>query len=156
MLISKKIISYDKRFILHNLSDKKVLVGGCFDIFHYGHLLLLQKAKEKGKILIIALESDKFIKIQKKRNPIHTQIQRAQILIALECVDYVLLLPEIKGYPAYLQIVKDISPDIVAVTKGDLHLSNKKRQIKSIGGKLLTVISYASDFSTQHIINLLR
>lgn len=156
MSISKKIISFDKRSILRKLSKQKVLVGGCFDIFHYGHFQFLHKAKEKGRILIIALESDHFIITKKKRSPIHNQIQRAQILAELNCVDYVLLLSEIKDDLGYQQLVKDVNPDIVAITKGDPQLVNKAKQIKSIGGKLLVVTSYFDDFSTQHIINHLN
>jgi len=154
--ISKKIISFEKLSFLKKLSNKKVLVGGCFDIFHYGHLQFLHKAKEKGDVLIIALESDQFIKKQKKRKPVHNQIQRAQILAELYCVDYVLLLPEIKGSSGYQQLVKDINPNVIAITKGDLQINNKKTQINSIGGELLIVTAYIDNFSTQQIINLLN
>src|SRR6266403_2209747 len=54
--------------------DKKiVLVGGCFDIIHFGHIQFLQKAKEAGDYLIVALEPDERIINYKKRTPIHTQ-----------------------------------------------------------------------------------
>ena len=49
--------------------DKKiVLVGGCFDLIHYGHLKFLEAAKEQGDFLIVALESDEFIKKHKREN----------------------------------------------------------------------------------------
>ena len=68
---------------------KRVLVGGCFDILHFGHATFLQKAREAGDVLIILLESDEFIVQIKKKKPVHIQQQRAEILSALGYVDYV-------------------------------------------------------------------
>ena len=70
---------------------KTVLVGGCFDILHYGHLRFLSQAKEKGEMLIVALESDTFIRKIKNKKPIHTQEQRAEILAHLNLVDMIIV-----------------------------------------------------------------
>ncbi len=60
-------------------NSKIVLVGGCFDVLHYGHLEFLHEAKKQGKYLIVALEPDETIIKYKKRKPIHNQLQRAKI-----------------------------------------------------------------------------
>ena len=70
-----------------------VLVGGCFDILHIGHIRFLKAARKQGDSLVVALESDEFIRLQKRREPFHTQAERAEILAALRSVDTVILLP---------------------------------------------------------------
>src|SRR3990167_9728836 len=74
-----------------------VLAGGCFDILHPGHVIFLEKAKKTGDILVVLLESDQKVKELKGINrPVHTQIDRAQVLFALRAVDYVVMLPYMK------------------------------------------------------------
>ncbi|MDO9028315.1 MAG: adenylyltransferase/cytidyltransferase family protein, partial [Candidatus Roizmanbacteria bacterium] len=100
-------------------NKKTVLVGGCFDLIHFGHLKFLEKAKEQGNFLIVALESDEFIKKHKKKLPIHRQSERAEILANLNMVDMILLLPLFVSGKDYFDLVKLISPQVVAVTSGD-------------------------------------
>lgn len=131
---------------------KTVLVGGCFDLIHYGHWHFLKKAKEEGDFLIVALEPDEFIKKKKKRVPVHTQRQRAQILSSLRMVDLVILLPFFSSNQEYFEMVKIIHPKVIAVTAGDPQLENKKRQIKTVGGKLKIVTPLLKKFSSSKII----
>lgn len=131
---------------------KTVLVGGCFDLIHYGHWHFLKKAKEEGDFLIVALEPDEFIKKKKKRVPVHTQRQRAQILSSLRMVDLVILLPFFSSNQEYFKMVKIIHPKVIAVTAGDPQLENKKRQIKTVGGKLKIVTPLLKKFSSSKII----
>ncbi|MBI2051455.1 adenylyltransferase/cytidyltransferase family protein [Candidatus Roizmanbacteria bacterium] len=125
--------------IKKKIANKKiVLVGGDFDIFHFGHLEFLKFAKEKGEILIIALESDKSLTIRKKRDPIHTQDKRAQVLAALSIVDFVILLPYFSKDSHYYEFTKTVSPSFIVVTKGDPQLENKKKQAKLVKAKVLS------------------
>ncbi len=133
--------------------QKIVLVGGCFDVFHYGHLKFLQAAKKQGDVLIIALEPDEFIVSSKKRRPVHTQYERAQILASLLIADYIFLLPHFKSDDEYARFTRTIAPHIIAVTKGDLQLKNKKIQAQSVGARLVTVTPVIKDFSTTKIIH---
>lgn len=134
---------------------KIVLVGGCFDLLHYGHYRFLKNAKNCGDYLIVAVESDEFIVKHKKRRPIHSQRERAEILAELKCVDEVILLPYLSSDSEYESFVREIDPDIIAVTQGDPQIENKKRQIKKIGGDLRIVTPVLGDFSTQKIIKAL-
>lgn len=138
---------------------KIILVGGCYDILHYGHYAFLKAAAEEGDILIIALESDEFIKKRKKRNPVHTQQQRAEILSGLSFVDYVIKLPFLQADTDYMQLVDMIKPTIIAITDGDRQLENKKRQSEEVGAQLKIVIPVVESFSSSSIIeyaNLFR
>lgn len=139
-----------------NLQGKKtVLVGGCFDLFHYGHYSFLQKAKEAGNYLIVAVESDDFIRRDKKRQPIHTQLQRAEILAGLNLVDLVIILPLFSSDNDYSSFVESIRPKIIAMTKGDPQAINKKRQARLVGGTVKIVTTLLTGFSTQKIIDSL-
>jgi len=145
-----KITSFSQVF-----KDKKtVLVGGCFDLIHFGHLKFLEKAKEQGDFLIVALESDEFIKKHKKKLSIHNQKERAEILANLSMVDMILLIPLFVSRKDYFDLVKLISPQVVAVTSGDPQIKNKKKQVEEIGGRLVTVIPLIKRFSTRRIINI--
>lgn len=134
---------------------KAILVGGCFDIFHFGHLEFLREAKKKGNFLIVALESDKFIREKKKKEPVHSQLQRAEILAELEVVDAVLLLPYLGQDSEYFKIVKIIKPAIIAVTEGDPQLKNKEKQAKAINSQLKIVSKLLKEFSTSKILKKL-
>lgn len=154
----RKIISFSElNETLPTISNKrKVLAGGCFDIFHFGHLTFLEKAIQQGDFLIVALESDEFIKKYKKRDPIHTQEQRAQILASVIFVDLIIKLPLFQSDREYQQLVEIIKPGVVAVTENDKMIEKKRRQAESVGGKLEVVTGLLSGYSTKNIISVLQ
>lgn len=154
--MEKNIWSYNDIKELRNaLEGKKiVLAGGCFDLLHYGHFTFLRNARKEGDVLVVALESDEFINKRKNRKPVHTQKQRAEILAALEPVDFVVLLPVFETHEDYRQLVTDISPHIVAVTEGDKQYENKKKQAESISATVKIVSSLLPEFSTTQILNI--
>lgn len=133
-------------------TDKKiVLVGGCFDILHYGHIQFLQKAKNIGDYLIVALEPDERIIQSKNRQPIHNQQERAYNLLALRFVDYVLLLPLLNGFGDYLGLVEAVKPHSIAVTDGDPQINNKKKQAEIVNAQLVIVTNRIEPFSSSMI-----
>jgi len=154
----KKIISLKEiNKVIPKISDKKtVLVGGCFDLFHFGHLTFLQNSKKAGDFLIVALESDEFIKKYKKRTPIHSQNQRAEILSSIIYVDLVVKLPLLKSDKEYYDLVKLVKPSIIAITDGDSQVGNKRKQATMVGAKLKVVANLLNNFSTNRIIKVLR
>lgn len=133
-------------------ASKVTLVGGCFDILHYGHLMFLQKAKKTGDVLMIALESDEFIKKRKQRDPVHTQQQRAEILAGLSVVDTVIKLSYFATHEEYFYMVKKIHPDVIAVTAGDSQLKLKAKYAAAVGASLQVVCPLITDSSTSNII----
>jgi rfaE bifunctional protein nucleotidyltransferase chain/domain len=132
--------------------QKVVLVGGCFDVLHIGHVEFLNAAKNEGDYLIVALEPDSSIKSYKKRKPIHTQAQRAKILSNLRSVDEVLLLPSLKGFDGYKKLVQDIHPSVIAVTQGDPQLNNKKLQAECVNARVVEVLQHIKGYSSSKII----
>lgn len=153
-LLVKKIIPLKElREIISSISEKKVvLVGGCFDLFHYGHLTFLEKAKRKGDFLIVALESDEFIKRHKGRTPIHNQKQRAEILASIKYVDLVIKLPLFKSDKNYYDLVKTIKPWLIAVSEADRQIENKRKQAKLVGSRVIIVSSLIKNLSSKDII----
>lgn len=90
-----------------------VATNGCFDILHVGHVRYLQKTKSFADYLIVLLNSDKSVKsIKGPSRPINNELDRAEILCALSCVDYVVMFDE--DSPGAL--LDEIKPDVY--TKG--------------------------------------
>lgn len=103
------------------------------------------------------MESDEKIKRLKGKNrPIHSQKQRAEILSALKCVDFIICLPLMKSNADYLELVKKIKPDVIAITEDDPQLKNKKKQAEEVGGKIKSVINHLNVPSTSEIVKLLN
>lgn len=138
---------------LQTNSAEPILVGGCFDLLHFGHITFLKQAKNASinSFLLIALESDEYIKKHKKRTPIHTQDQRAEILSQLRCVDAVVLLPYFTSDHEYERMVQIINPHTIAITEGDPQTLNKQKQAQAIGSTIKVVTKLLSDYSTTTI-----
>jgi rfaE bifunctional protein nucleotidyltransferase chain/domain len=119
---------------------KKVLVGGCFDLLHYGHIAFLKEAKEHGEHLIVALESDENVRHMKgAARPIHTQKQRKEMLEALSIVDEVIALAPMRTDEEYQKLVTDVAPSVIAITEGDPIEEKKRKQAKDIGATLVVI-----------------
>lgn len=132
---------------------KVVLVGGCFDVLHPGHVVFLEKAKKAGDKLVVLLESDEKIKKLKGINrPVHNQKERAAVLRSIKYVDSVVMLPYLKTDEDYDRIIKEINPDIIAATIGDGANDHKIRVAKLVGAKLKYVTKIVGNHSTSKIL----
>lgn len=119
---------------------KIVLVGGCFDLLHFGHISFLKEAKSHGDRLVVALESDESVKKMKgDARPIHSQAQRKEMLEALLFVDEVISLPPMHGDRDYFEMVRDVKPSVIAITEGDPLMVNKSKQAKEIRAELVVI-----------------
>lgn len=135
---------------------KIVLVGGCFDVIHLGHITFLKKAKSNGEVLVVFLESDKNIEKNKgKDRPINNQKNRAKLLVNLKMVDYVVKLSEIVESDGYLDLIKKINPQVIAVTENDVNLKNKTAQAKEVGARIVQVTKLIPHQSTSRIIEII-
>lgn len=111
----KKLISLKKlQEELKKLRKKKkrvVFTNGCFDIIHAGHVRYLTKARSLGDILVIGLNSDSSIKaIKGETRPIVPENERAEVLSALSCVDYIVLFKD----DTPIRLIEAIRPDVLA------------------------------------------
>jgi len=133
---------------------KKILVTGVFDILHQEHLKFLTKAKALGGELVVAIESDKRVKILKgSERPINCQTKRKKALEALGLIDRVIILPEKFNQSSdRLKFLQQLKPEILAVSSHSPYLAEKARLMQQIGGKLMIVHQYNAKFSTTKII----
>lgn len=132
-----------------------VLVGGCFDILHYGHIKFLEQAKNLAQTLVIMLESDQTVRRLKGANrPMHTQSQRKFMLEAIRFVDEVVPLFPMETDQDYLRVIADIHPRVIAVTEGDPIIEKKRMQAEAVGAKFVIIKKTQTPSTTDIIRNI--
>ncbi len=111
-----------------------VLANGCFDLLHVGHVRYLRGAAAEGDVLVVALNSDASVRALKgPGRPFMPQAERAEILSALECVDYVTIFPERNVE----KVLHALRPDVHA--KGSdytVRTVPERETVKALGGKV--------------------
>ncbi len=116
---------------------KVVFTNGCFDLLHVGHVRYLKEAKRLGDILVVALNTDASVKrLKGPERPVQLENDRAEILAALECVDYTCLFDE--DTPE--KIIKALRPDVL-VKGGDWKVEQIVGHdfVQSYGGQVLSL-----------------
>jgi D-glycero-beta-D-manno-heptose 1-phosphate adenylyltransferase len=126
-----------------------VLANGCFDVLHVGHVRYLTGARELGDILVVGINSDEQVAIQKgPGRPVMPAAERAEIVAALESVTYVTIFDE----PTVEQLVLTLKPDIHA--KGTDYTTEsvpERDVVRSYGGQV-AIVGDPKDHSTTEII----
>ena len=126
--------------IVNSLKKQGKKIGftnGCFDLIHIGHIKYLRSAKKLADILMVAINSDKSVKLLKgTKRPLFPQDERAEILSAFEFVDYVVIFDELD--PA--KTISALLPDIL-VKGGDYNIDQiiGRNTVTSHGGKVVTI-----------------
>ena len=147
-LIARKNI---QEFVSELKKQGKTIVttNGCFDILHVGHVRYLQKTKTFADVMIVCLNSDDSVRrIKGPKRPINNENDRAEILCALECVDYVVIFDE--SSPE--KLLCEIKPDVH--TKGADYTIETLPEAKSIiaNGGRIEFISFVEGKSTTKVI----
>ncbi len=148
-VISRKSIA-DFVKNLHDAGKTVVATNGCFDILHVGHVRYLQKTKSFADYSLILLNSDKSVRsIKGEGRPINNESDRAEILTALSCVDFVVLFDE--DSPALL--LDEIKPDVY--TKGADYTMDTlpEREIMIKNNTRVEFIEFVQGKSTTNVIN---
>ncbi len=134
--------------------QKVVFTNGCFDILHVGHIRYLRKAKEQGDILVIGLNTDGSVKrIKGEKRPVVSERERAEVLAALEFVDYVVLFDE----PDPLDLITALKPDVL-VKGADWPRSRiiGREIVENNGGRVVRVPLVAGASSTGVIEKIIK
>ncbi len=116
---------------------KIVFTNGCFDILHVGHVRYLRKAKSLGDILVVGLNTDRSVKkIKGEKRPIVPERERAEVLSALEFVDYIVFFDE----PDPLRLIEALRPD--RLVKGADWAKSKivgRETVERYGGRVVRI-----------------
>jgi D-glycero-beta-D-manno-heptose 1-phosphate adenylyltransferase len=148
-----KILSIDQMLLererLGREGKRVVFTNGCFDLLHPGHVRFLDQAKSLGDILIIAINSDRSVKkLKGPDRPILTENERAEVLAALSCVDFLTIFDELTP----LKLISILLPDIL-VKGGDWSVDQivGRSEVEAAGGQV-TSLPYSEGYSTSDLL----
>ena len=144
-----------KRLVTEAKANGKTVVftNGCFDLLHRGHVHVLREAKARGDLLIVAVNSDRSVNaIKGAGRPVIPEMDRLELITAMEMVDYALLFDE----PDPSKIIAALRPDVL-VKGGDWGPEEVVGAdlVRAAGGKVAS-IPYVKGFSTSEIIEKIR
>lgn len=131
-----------------------VFTNGCFDLMHVGHTRYLQGARALGDVLVVGVNSDTSVRTLDKApdRPIMPEAQRAEVLAALGCVDYVVIFDESDP----LQLITAVQPDVL-VKGGDWVIDRiVGREIVQARGGVVKTVPLVPGLSTTSLLQRIR
>ena len=143
----------DKLEELRKKGKKIAFTNGCFDILHVGHVRYLREAKKTADVLVLALNSDSSVRSLKgEKRPLMNEKERAEILAALEFIDFVTIFPELTP----LELINYLKPDIL-IKGGDWPEEKVvgREEIKKWGGRV-AIIPEVEGKSTTNIVEKIK
>lgn len=117
--------------------NKIVFTNGCFDLLHRGHIYYLSRARERGDLLVVGLNSDSSVtKLKGPGRPVNSTEARAEVLGALAFVDYIIVFEE----ETPLDLIVALKPDLL-VKGGDYNVEDivGYKEVSSRGGNVETI-----------------
>lgn len=138
-----------KRRQLRQEGRRLVFTNGCFDLLHPGHVRYLQQARALGDALLVALNSDESVrKLKGESRPILKEQERAEVMAALACVDYVTIFEE----ETPRQLIAELLPDVL-VKGGDWSVETivGREEVEAAGG-VVESLSFIEGVSTTDLI----
>ena len=148
-----KVLSLDalcaEREQLRQRRQRVVFTNGCFDILHPGHVRYLQQARALGDALVVALNSDRSVReLKGPARPILNEDERAEVMAALGCVDYVTIFDA----PTPRELIAALLPDVL-VKGGDWSIETivGREEVEAAGGQVLS-LPFVEGASTTDVI----
>ena len=140
---------------LRDAGKKLVVTNGCFDLLHVGHVRYLQAARALGDALAVGVNGDKSVRELKGENrPLNNEHDRAQVLAALECIDFVTIFPEARA----TRLLELVGPAVYA-KGGDYTaetLNAEERAAMEKIGADIRIIPFEKGYSTSGLLKKLR
>ncbi|WP_308159849.1 D-glycero-beta-D-manno-heptose 1-phosphate adenylyltransferase [Arthrobacter sp. ISL-5] len=133
--------------------QRVVLTNGCFDVLHRGHTRYLNQAKQLGDVLVVALNSDDSVrKLKGPGRPINGVADRAAVIAALSCVDYVTVFDT----PTPIPLIEQLRPEVYA-KGGDYtpEMLAETEAVEAYGGRV-SILDYVADRSTTAMVQRIR
>jgi D-beta-D-heptose 7-phosphate kinase/D-beta-D-heptose 1-phosphate adenosyltransferase len=130
----KRVDMPGERERLRAAGKRLVFTNGAFDILHAGHVTYLQFAREQGDALCVGLNSDASVRRYKgDLRPVNAQDDRARVLAALECVDYVVIFDEDEPR----ELIGEIIPDVLVKGADWAHYVSGRDVVEANGGRVV-------------------
>jgi D-glycero-beta-D-manno-heptose 1-phosphate adenylyltransferase len=138
MIFSGQRLAWDamrmERERLRTAGRRVVFTNGCFDILHAGHIQYLTFARSQGEALVVGLNSDLSARRNKgPRRPVVPEDERAALLLALRCVDYVVLFDE----DTPLRLIETLAPDVLVKGRDWAHYVAGREVVEAAGGRVV-------------------
>jgi len=140
---------------LRDAGRKLVLTNGCFDLLHLGHVRYLQAARALGDALAVAINGDDSVRnLKGEGRPLNPEDARAEVVAALECVDHVVIFPEVRA----TRLLEQVRPSIY-VKGGDytpetLH-PEERAALEKIGAEI-RILPFEPGYSTSALLEKLK
>jgi D-beta-D-heptose 7-phosphate kinase/D-beta-D-heptose 1-phosphate adenosyltransferase len=133
------------------LNQRIVLTNGCFDLLHPGHVRFLNEASSHGDCLVVAINSDEGVRSHKGPDrPVIPESDRASMLAALECIDYVVIFRDATPHA----VLSELKPHLL-VKGGTTPEVVGRELVESYGGQVLTLNAHGT-YSTTDVVNRIR
>lgn len=130
-------------------NQKIVLANGCFDILHVGHTRYLDGAKAEGDILVVAINSDESVrKLKGEGRPVLPELERAELVAALESVDYVIIFDE----PNVEPLLETLRPNVHAKGTDYTPDTVPERAVADRLGIRVAIVGDAKNHSTRDLL----
>ena len=146
-------VALQRRSAWKMASEQVVFTNGCFDILHLGHVDYLEKARQTGTKMIVAVNSDASVRVLKgPERPVNSEYARARIIASLQFVDLVIVFND----ETPLELITELMPDILV--KGDDYSFETivgAKEVVAAGGQVKT-IPLVPSYSTTGIIQKLK
>ena len=156
-LLTPAILTLDQAILQFGRDQRNgrrvVFTNGCFDLLHPGHIRCLQQARELGDALIVGLNSDSSVRqLKGAGRPVLPELERAEILAALECVDAVVIFDELTPQ----NVIARLLPDIL-VKGGDWPGDRivGREEVEAAGGRVVSA-PVVPGYSTTEILKKIR
>jgi rfaE bifunctional protein nucleotidyltransferase chain/domain len=153
--VKEKILSLEqlaaKSGQLRSTCRRVVATNGCFDILHVGHVRYLAAARKLGDLLVVGLNGDSSVRqLKGEGRPVNPEQDRAEVLAALESVDYVTIFPELRA----TNFLRTAQPSIYA-KGGDYTadtLDRSEREVLAKFGTKIEIIPFEQGYSTSQLL----
>jgi len=126
-----------------------VFANGCFDLLHAGHVRYLQGAKAQGDTLVVGVNSDRSVReLKGAGRPVLAATARAELVAALECVDYVVVFDDLTAAP----VLKDLRPHVQCKGTDYTEETVPEREIMESLGGAVRIVGDAKGHSTRDVL----
>jgi rfaE bifunctional protein nucleotidyltransferase chain/domain len=157
--MKKKIVDANDLTLIADSSRKRgkklVLTNGCFDLLHLGHVRYLRAARALGDALVVAINGDDSVRrLKGDGRPLNPEGDRAEVVAALECVDHVVIFPEVR----VSRLLEQVRPSIYA--KGgdytvDTLAPEERAALEKIGAEV-RILPFEPGYSTSGLIERMK